>query len=98
MKANRELSITYAAAGDALYVYLVSDPSVAKTREFSDGIILDFGATGRLVGIEILGFRAGQDLSPLVAQFGLGEDLLDVLETVKVLLEKANVRRELILA
>jgi len=49
------MKITYDAEVDALYVQLrPAGPEGVETREASEGIYLDFGADGKLVGIEVL--------------------------------------------
>ena len=44
---------TYDAKADALYVRFAETP-VVESEEFSDGIVLDFDADGRIVAIEVL--------------------------------------------
>jgi uncharacterized protein YuzE len=46
------MRINYYAETDSLYIDLSSKPSV-DSREVSDGIVLDYGADGNLVGIDI---------------------------------------------
>jgi uncharacterized protein YuzE len=48
--SNEELS--YFADTDSLYIDLSEEPSV-ESREISDGVVLDYNAAGRLVGIDI---------------------------------------------
>jgi len=43
-------------AADALYIRFDEAPIVGS-EEVSDGVILDFDATGRIVGFEMLGVR-----------------------------------------
>lgn len=50
------MRITYDPAVDALYIYL-SDAEAASTREVAEGVQLDLDAEGRVIGIEILGYR-----------------------------------------
>uniref|UniRef100_Q07PX6 DUF2283 domain-containing protein n=1 Tax=Rhodopseudomonas palustris (strain BisA53) TaxID=316055 RepID=Q07PX6_RHOP5 len=40
-------------SADAVYVNL-SDAAVAESEEVADGIVVDFDAEGRIVGVEIL--------------------------------------------
>ena len=49
------MKVSYDAEVDALYIQFreVRDGSV-ETREISDGVSVDFGADGKLVGIEVL--------------------------------------------
>jgi uncharacterized protein YuzE len=44
-------------AGDVAYLSLL-DACVDESEEVRPGIVLDFGADGRIVGIEVLGARA----------------------------------------
>jgi len=46
------MRINYYPDTDSLYIDLSSKPSV-DSREVSDGIILDYDASGNLVGIDI---------------------------------------------
>jgi uncharacterized protein YuzE len=46
------MKLNYYAATDSLYIDLSEKPSV-ESREISDGIVLDYDASGNLVGIDI---------------------------------------------
>ena len=46
------MRINYYAETDSLYIDLSSKPSV-HSREVSEGVVLDYGADGNLVGIDI---------------------------------------------
>jgi uncharacterized protein YuzE len=46
------MKISYYPDTDSLYIDLSEQPSV-ESREVSDGIVLDYDAEGRLVGIDI---------------------------------------------
>lgn len=46
------MKLTYHRETDSLYIDLVDRPSV-DSREVAEGIVLDFDADGRLVGIDI---------------------------------------------
>jgi uncharacterized protein YuzE len=46
------MKLNYFPATDSLYIDLSEQPSV-DSREVSSGVVLDFGADGRLVGIDI---------------------------------------------
>ena len=46
------MKINYYPDTDSLYIDLSSKPSV-DSREVSDGIVLDYGEDGNLVGIDI---------------------------------------------
>lgn len=43
-------------AADALYIRFDEAP-IVESEEVSDGVILDFDASGRVVGFEMLGVR-----------------------------------------
>jgi uncharacterized protein YuzE len=46
------MKISYYPDTDSLYIDLSEQPS-AESREISDGVVLDYDAQGRLVGIDI---------------------------------------------
>jgi uncharacterized protein YuzE len=46
------MKISYYPDTDSLYIDLSAQPS-AESREISEGIVLDYDAQGRLVGIDI---------------------------------------------
>ena len=46
------MKISYYPDTDSLYIDLLEQPS-AESREISEGIVLDYDAQGRLVGIDI---------------------------------------------
>jgi uncharacterized protein YuzE len=46
------MKISYYPETDSLYIDLSEQPS-AESREISEGIVLDYDAQGRLVGIDI---------------------------------------------
>jgi uncharacterized protein YuzE len=46
------MKLSYFPDTDSLYIDL-SDEVSTESREISDGIVLDFGANGQLVGIDI---------------------------------------------
>ena len=46
------MKLNYHRETDSLYIDLVDCPSV-ESREVAEGIVLDFDAEGRLVGIDI---------------------------------------------
>ena len=63
------MTVRYDARADAAYIRL-SDAPVSRTEETSDVCILDFDASDRLVGIELLsvfGF-AGSSLQSVAAK------------------------------
>lgn len=49
---------------DMLYIELIKQPSV-ESEEVADGVVLDFDATNRVVGIEIEDASQRMDLSSL---------------------------------
>ena len=46
------MKVNYFPETDSLYIDLSERPSV-ESREISEGVVLDYDATGRLVGIDI---------------------------------------------
>lgn len=58
------MRLRYDEEADALYVRL-DDSTVDEAGEVQPGIILDFDASGQVVGIEILGLRARMPLANL---------------------------------
>ena len=46
------MKLEYFADTDSLYIDLSEEPSV-ESREISEGVVLDYNAAGRLVGIDI---------------------------------------------
>ena len=46
------MKLSYFADTDSLYIDLSDEPSV-ESREVSEGVVLDYNAAGRLVGIDI---------------------------------------------
>ena len=46
------MKLNYHADTDSLYIDLSERPS-SESRETSEGVVLDYGADGRLVGIDI---------------------------------------------
>jgi uncharacterized protein YuzE len=88
--------IKYDPQADALYIYLAPSATVARTRNFSDTIILDFDAGGALTGIEVLNVRSGFDLAPVISKFGLDPGLNVILQHLQALLP--SVKKELMLA
>ena len=47
------MKLEYDRAADAIYIRL-NDKAVATTREVDDNLIVDLGADGKIVGIELL--------------------------------------------
>ena len=76
------MKITYDAEADALYIELRPlAPGTADTRDLTDDIAADYGADGRLSGLEIL------DASAL-----LGEEPQRLILEVAPLLEAKTAR------
>jgi uncharacterized protein YuzE len=48
--------MTFDKEADALYIRF-DEAKIVESEEVSDGIVLDFDATGRVVGFEMLGVR-----------------------------------------
>ena len=46
------MRVNYHPETDSLYIDLSEEPS-AESREISDGVVLDYDQSGRLVGIDI---------------------------------------------
>ena len=46
------MKVNYHSETDSLYIDLSEQPSV-ESREISEGVILDYDASGKLVGIDI---------------------------------------------
>jgi uncharacterized protein YuzE len=46
------MKLSYFPDTDSLYIDLAEEPSV-ESREISEGVVLDYNAEGRLVGIDI---------------------------------------------
>jgi uncharacterized protein YuzE len=58
------MKLNYYADTDSLYIDLSEQPSV-ESREISEGIVLDYDATGNLVGIDIDNASRKVDLKKL---------------------------------
>ena len=54
------MKFNYDTVADAAYLK-VSDGKVLKTTEAKDGVVVDIGAKGKIIGIEILNFSMQQD-------------------------------------
>ena len=61
------MKLTYDRETDSLYIDLVNRPSV-DSCEVMEGIVLDFDAEGRLVGIDIDHASRKVELPPLVPE------------------------------
>lgn len=58
------MKLDYFADTDSQYIDLAEQPSV-RSEEVSEGVVLDYGADGNLVGIDIDNASAKVDLSKL---------------------------------
>jgi len=69
------MKITYDSKVDAAYIYLTDKLKEPETRTFDDDVNLDFDASGRLVGIEVLDASKRLHLDHLLSLCEkLGED------------------------
>jgi len=59
------MKLNYHPDTDSLYIDLAERPSV-DSREISEGVVLDFDAEGRLVGLDIDNASNKMDLARLV--------------------------------
>jgi uncharacterized protein YuzE len=59
------MELTYYPDTDSLYIDLAERPS-AESKEVSEGIVLDYDATGNLVGIDIDNASKKLDLKQLI--------------------------------
>ena len=59
------MKLNYHAETDSLYIDLSEKPSV-ESREVSEGVVLDYDATGNLVGIDIDHASKKVDLRKLI--------------------------------
>ena len=59
------MKISYYPDTDSLYIDLSEQPS-AESREISEGVVLDYDAQGRLVGIDIDNASQKVELSKLI--------------------------------
>jgi uncharacterized protein YuzE len=66
------MKLAYHSDTDSLYIDLAEQPS-AESREVSEGIVLDYAADGRLVGIDIDNASTKVQLQRLVLSGMQGE-------------------------
>jgi uncharacterized protein YuzE len=59
------MKLNYFAETDSLYIDLSEQPSV-RSREISEGVVLDYDAKGNLVGIDIDNASSKVELNQLV--------------------------------
>jgi uncharacterized protein YuzE len=70
------MKLDYFAETDSLYIDLADRPSVAS-QEVSDGVVLDFDASGAVVGIDIEHASRRVDLAQVILSRLPGEVLTD---------------------
>jgi len=58
------MKLHYYEETDSLYIDLSASPSV-DSREISDDLVVDYGADGRIVGLDIQHASASLDLSKI---------------------------------
>jgi uncharacterized protein YuzE len=58
------MKFNYDTIADAAYLN-VNDGRVAKTVEMNNGVVVDLGEKGNIIGIEILKFSAQQSIKKL---------------------------------
>jgi uncharacterized protein YuzE len=58
------MKFNYDTIADAAYLN-VNDGKVAKTVEMKNGVVVDVGEKGNIIGIEILNFSAQQNIKRL---------------------------------
>jgi uncharacterized protein YuzE len=67
------MRLTYDPAADALYLYLTDRASgaseVARTKEAAEGLMLDYDAEGRVIGVEILAVSSRPGANPMQMAF-----------------------------
>jgi len=61
------MKLHYDSETDSLYIDLAAKPGV-DSREVEDGVVLDFGADGKIVGIDIQHASERLDLKTLEAE------------------------------
>ena len=59
------MKIEYSKEADAIDVYF-TETHVAKSKEIEDGVVVDFGANGQVVGIEVLDVSQRFSLADIV--------------------------------
>ena len=60
------MRVTYDPKVDAAYIYLAKKVAQPETRQVDEDIALDFDASGKLVGIEVLDASQRLDLKSLL--------------------------------
>jgi len=70
------MKISYYPDTDSLYIDLASQPGV-ESREISEGVVLDYDAQGRLVGIDIDNASQKVELKKLIlSKLPAGEQII----------------------
>ena len=59
------MKIEYSKEADAIYVYF-TETHVATSKEIEDGVVVDFGANGQVIGIEVLDVSQRFSLADIV--------------------------------
>jgi uncharacterized protein YuzE len=59
------MKIEYSKEADAIYVYF-TESHVAKSKDIEDGFVVDFGANGQVIGIEVLDVSQRFSLADIV--------------------------------
>ncbi|MCB1159872.1 MAG: DUF2283 domain-containing protein [Leptospiraceae bacterium] len=60
------MQIVYNSKTDLLYIRFVEEIQEVENQKVSDGIVLDIGKNGKIVGIEILDASNSIDLSTIL--------------------------------
>jgi len=76
------VEIRYDREADALYVTLARDVRVARTDQVDDRTLVDVDASGRPVGIEIIGPSRGWVLGEILERYPLADDDVATLQQV----------------
>ncbi len=76
------VEIRYDREADALYVTLARDVTVARTDQVDDRTLVDVDASGRPVGIEIIGPSRGWVLGEILERYPLADDDVATLQQV----------------
>lgn len=65
--------VTYDSSADAVYIYLQTDPVVARSVTLDGDRIVDFDDSDHVVGIEILAASGGFEIEDIIERFGLAD-------------------------
>ena len=86
------MKLNYDAATDSLYIHLAERPSV-DSDEVVDGVVLDFDATGALVGIDVQHASQRADIRQLAINHNATDSSRSGLTTKGVGAEQRSVMR-----